>query len=237
MLRKNYFLFLLIFIVNITTYSLKFYPLNYDKRIDKEGAYGEFTLTNTSKEPIRYKIDSKTTGKSTDISRLVTIYPKVITIEPFSEKSFKVFVDETNILKNGEYSFILGIKPLKMPQLEEIKGMKTNSNLSIKQALNLEMFAYVGDLEKPFEIITSKFYKENRKDKYKARIKNSTGRGYELAVGFVDSKNMLMSQITPLGRLFNNNQADINVEIPKNAKKIVFYDYNNFKVLKQVIEI
>ncbi|WP_047384212.1 hypothetical protein, partial [Cetobacterium sp. ZWU0022] len=94
-------LFAFIFIINVVpSYALKFYPLNYDKRIDLDGGYGEFTLVNTSKEPIRYKLEATNTKKITDISKLVTIYPKVLTIEPLEEKSFKVYVKEDSKLKD-----------------------------------------------------------------------------------------------------------------------------------------
>lgn len=231
-------LFAFIFVINVVpSYALKFYPLNYDKRIDLDGGYGEFTLVNTSKEPIRYKLEATNTKKITDISKLVTIYPKVLTIEPLEEKSFKVYVKEDSKLKDGEYSFNLEIKPLKSPNLKELKRGTTSQSFEIKQALKLEMFAHVGDLTKPFELSKEKFYEKDGKKKFRSNVKNSTGRGYELAVGFTDSNNVLLPVLYPVGRLFNGNETVIDVEIPQHAKNIIFYDYNNIKVLKQTIKI
>ncbi|MBC2857006.1 hypothetical protein H3N56_11235 [Cetobacterium sp. 2A] len=240
-MQKKYilpFFFTFMFFLNvIPSYALKFYPLNYDKRIDDNGGYGEFTLVNTSKEPIRYKIEAKKTGKTTDISDLVTIYPKILTVEPLEEKSFKVYVNSDSSLVDGEYSFLLGVKPLKSPSLKENKIGKTSSTFEIKQALELEIFAYVGDLNKKFELSNQKFYEKDGLRKFKSNVKNSTGRGYELAVGFTDSNNVLLPVLYPVGRLFNGNETVIDVEIPQHAKNIIFYDYNNNKVLNQNVKI
>lgn len=230
--------FTFIFIVNvIPSYALKFYPLNYDKRIDKGDGYGEFTIVNTSKEPMRWKIGVTNTDKSNDISRLVTIYPKILTIEPLEEKSFKVYVKEDSKLKNGEYSFNLNINPLKSPNIQKLKLGKTNQTFEIKQALELEMFAYVGDLNKSFELSKQEFYELNGKKKFRSQIKNNNKRGYELAVGFTDKNNVLLPILYPIGRLFDGVQTKIDVEIPEQAKNIVFYDYNNMNTLNQFIKI
>ena len=231
-------LFTFMFVVNVVpSYALKFYPLGYDKRIDKGDGYGEFTIVNTSKEPMRWKINVSNTGEDTDISRLVTIYPKVLTIEPLSEKSFKVYVKEDSSLKEGEYSFNLNVNPLKSPNVQKLKSGKTNQTFEMKQALELEMFAYVGDLNKPFELSKQEFYEVNGKKKFRSHVKNNNKRGYELAVGFTDKNNVLLPDLYPISRLFDGVEIKIDVEIPNHAKNIIFYDYNNIKVLDQVIKI
>lgn len=231
-------IFTFMFALNvIPSYALKFHPLNYDKRIDLDGGYGEFTITNTSKDPMRWKISALNTKKVTDISRLVTIYPNILTVEPLSEKSFKVYVKEDSSLKEGEYSFLLDITPLKTPNPQKLKKGSTNQSLEVKQGLCLEVFAYVGDLNKPFELSKQEFYELNGKRKFKTYIKNNNKRGYELAVGFTDKNNVLLPTLHPIGRLFDGVKTKIDVEIPEHAKNIVFYDYSNFKVLNQSIKI
>lgn len=228
---------LVVFIMNVTMgYALKFSPLNYDKEITKNGAYGEFTLTNTGKEPIRYRIDVKSTGKATDVSKLASVYPKILSIDPLSAKSFKVYVDENSDLTEGEYSFLLGITPLKVPQIGDT-GDKTNSAITIRKALEIELFTHMGLTKKSLDLSEESFYMEDGKKFYSGRVKNDTKRGYELAIGFTDRNNVLMPTLQPIGRLFHGNETIVNVEIPRNAVNIVFYDYNNHKVLKQAIKI
>lgn len=235
---KKYFgkilLILSLFIMSLPSYALKLRPIGFDKSLDT-GGFEEYTLTNTSKDMVRYKIEIKDTGKSTDISKYVTVYPKVLTVEPLTEAKFKVYVEETEMPK-GEYSFILGIKPIKMPKLNETKIGKVNSTISMRTALEVEVFAYAGDMEEKFEILSSNFYKKDGEKYFEGKIKNNTGRGYELATAFVDRKGTILD-LEPEGRLFNESTANIQVKIPKNTKYIMFYDYNNEKLLEQKIKI
>lgn len=240
MFKKNYFLLAVIFITNvITSYSLMIYPLNYDKRIDNQngGAYGEFIIKNPTNQPSRYKINAKSTGKETNISNLVTIYPKVLTVPAQSEEIIKVYVDDSKELKEGEYSFIMGIDPLKLPLFKEVKIGTTSTSISMKMGLDLEVFAYKGDLNKKFEILNEKFYEKNGKKYFSAEVKNSNKRAYELALGLRDSKEQLFPILQPIGRLFKDSISKVELEIPNNAKDIIFYDYNNNKILDQIIKI
>ena len=231
---SKFLLVLSIFIISLPAYALKLRPIGFDKSIDT-GGFEEYTLTNTSKDIVRYKIEIKDTGKPTDISKHITVYPKVLTIEPLSEAKFKVYVEEME-MPAGEYSFILGIKPIKMPKLEENKYGKVSSAITMRTALEVEVFAYAGEVKEKFEIINSHFYKKDGERYFEGKIKNNTGRGYELATAFTDSKDMIL-ELEPEGRLFNGSTAKIQVKIPKNTKNIMFYDYNNNKLLEQKIKV
>lgn len=225
----------LILIISIPSYSLKLRPIGFDKRIDNGEGYQEFTVTNTTNEIMRYKVVIKDTGKEKDISDLISVYPKVFTVEPQSEKIFKVYVEEKE-LPEGEYNFILGIHPVKMPNLKEVGEGRTAGTVAMKMAMEVEMMGYSGDLKEEFNILNSKFYEKNGDTYYKAEIENKIGRGYELAIGFTDKMNNLM-EVEPLGRLFHGNKTIIDVKIPKMARYLVFYDYNNYKVVCQKIKI
>lgn len=235
---KKYFgkilLILSIFIMSLPAYALKLRPIGFDKSLDT-GGFQEYTLTNTSKEIVRYKIEVKNTGKPTDISNYVTVYPKVLTVEPLTEATFKVYVEETEMLK-GEYSFILGVKPIKMPKLDETKKGKVDSAISMRTALEVEVFAYAGDMEEKFEVLSSNFYKKDGEKYFEGKIKNNTGRGFELATAFVDRRETILD-LEPEGRLFDGSSTKIQVKVPKNTKYIMFYDYNNNKLLEQKIKV
>ena len=233
-MKKNFLKFIFLIILSLPSYSFKFSPLGFDKNLN-EGGIQEFRIENTSKEIIRYKIEAKNTGKPTDISHLVTIYPKVITVEPLSEATFKVYVDETDY-PTGEYSFMLGIKPIKMPKIEKAKSGKTKPSLAMKTALDIEVFAYAGDIKNEFEIKDSQFYSRNGEKYWRAKIINNTGRGYELATGFMDKNDMIID-LQNKGRLFNGNEVSVDIKIPKGAKNIIFWDHNNIKTVCQKIKI
>lgn len=219
----------LMFLMGISSYSMLLHPIGYDKILDDEGlAYGEFYLKNTSKDIGRFKIEIKSTGKDNDISKHMSVYPNLLKIDGLSEETFKVYVEDDGTINNGENSFILSIRSISVPSIEDVKE-KTKQNMSFQVAMNVEMSAYKGKFDKPLTIISSNFESINQKKYWKSLISNSTGRGIELGIGFLDKANTLIDVRTK-GRLFNGSSTIIKEEIPKGAKYIVFYDYNNYKI-------
>jgi hypothetical protein len=230
---------LLMLSMSISSYSILLRPIGYDKIIDKdEGvAYGEFYLKNTSKEMARYKIEIESTGKDNDVSKHMTVYPNLIAVEPLSEKPFKVYIeDDYGDIKEGENSFILSIRTVNAPDIEDLKG-KTKQTMSFQLGMKVEMFAYKGSYDKPLTVENSKFREVEGKKYWNSTVKNETGRGYELGIGFVDKANTLIDVKTK-GRLFNGSKTEIEQEIPDGTDCIIFYDFNNYKVIgKQRIKV
>ena len=228
MLRK---IALLLFIVKIAAFGFEFGPLGFDKRIDTGEGYGEFTYTNSSDEVIRYKINIFSTGKENDISNYVSVYPKILTIKPQSVGKVKVFIEAPPILKNGIYSFMMGSENVSVPFLQKNQKGRIAPAVSLKTSIGLEMQAYVGEIKENFEIFNEKIIAKKNEDGklksyYTAKLKNRTGRGYEIGIGFVDSVNSLIN-VESKGRINNNGEMDIDIQIPELAKELVFYDYNN----------
>lgn len=232
---RSLLVILTLFIISSLSYSMKLRPIGFDKRIDDGNGFQEFTVTNTSNKLMRYKVTVNSTGKKNDVSNLISVYPKVFTVEPLSEKNFKVYVEETQLPK-GEYNFILGVQPIKVPDIEETAKGKINSSVSMQMAMKVEMMAYSGDIIEKFDMIKDKFYTKDGKKFYSAHIKNSMGRGVELAIGYTDKVNNIID-LKPLGRLFNGNETIFNIELPKEAKHIIFYDYNNYRPIGQTIKV
>lgn len=227
---------LLFMILSFKIFSFTFYPLNFDKRLDSDNAYQEFFIKNDSKSTLKYQLTPMSTGKDRDISQYVKIYPKVITIDPLSVGSFKVFVEDNEKIPYGQSSFLLGIKTLKVPQLQQVGEKENNSSVDFKLALNLEMFAYKGEVGQEFQILESEFYKKEDGKYWKGKIRNENGRGYEIAVGFIDRTEAIFG-LENLGRLFHGSNAEIDVKIPEGAKYIVFWDHNNTTLVGQKIKI
>ena len=234
---KKLLISILLLATSIPAYCFRFSPLNFDKKIDSDDSYQEFVIKNDSKQNIKYQVRIFSTGKDNDVSKFVKIYPKVMSIDALGEGKFKVFLEDDESIKPGEHSFMLGIKTLKMPKINPLDPKVADPALEFKIGVNLEMFAYKGDVKEEFILTNSKFYKDKEgKKHWQGTIKNDTGRGYELAIGFKDRMEAVFG-LESKGRLFNGKSTDLNVEIPKGAKKIIFWDWNNNSVVCQEIEI
>ncbi|WP_349764272.1 hypothetical protein [Fusobacterium sp. SYSU M8D902] len=215
--------------ITFSSYGMLLHPIGYDKVLDEDGtAYSEFYLKNTSKDMQRYKIEIKSTGKENDISKHMSVYPNLLKVDGLTEETFKVYVEDDGTIHNGENNFILSIRSVSVPSVEDVKD-KTKQNMTFQVGMNVEMSAYKGKFDKPLTIVNSNFENINQKKYWKSEISNSTGRGIELGIGFLDKANTLIDVRTK-GRLFNGSSTIIKEEIPKGAKYIVFYDYNNYKI-------
>lgn len=236
-MKKLINLGLLFVIFSINSFSFGFKPLNFDKRIDSNNSYQEFFIRNDSNKLLKYQIIPYSTEKENDISKYVKVYPRVLNVNPMSTGSFKVFVEDRKKITDGEKSFMLEVKSLKVPNLNQLKQHETNSSVDFKVSLNLEMYAYKGDVGEEFTLEEQSFYKaEDGKKHWKALIKNDTGRGYEIGVAFLDRANSIFG-LENLGRLFNHSTAKVDIEIPKEAKYLVFWDNNNQNMVGQRLEI
>lgn len=234
---KKYLRCIVLFLVSINLYGFTFSPLNFDKRVDGDGAFQEFFIRNDSKKTMKYQINVLSNSKKNDISQYVKIYPKVITVEPFTNGSFKVFAEDDVDIPQGELGFMLEIKSLKVPELQNVGEKENNSSVEFKINLNLEMFAYKGEVGNEFIITDDEFYKTKEGERrWKATIKNENGRGYELAVGFLDRMEYVYG-LENISRLFNGNATKVDVKIPKEAKYIIFWDHNNMTTVGQKIKI
>ncbi len=229
------------FILILRVFAFEFGPMGFDKRIDTGEGYGEFAYTNSSNEVIRYKVKIFSTGRENDISKYVSVYPKILTIKPQSIGRIKVYVEAPPTLKKGLYRFMVGSESVSVPYLQKSEKGKIAPSVSLKTSVALEMEAYVGEVKEEFNITNEKIKeiidKEGKKKKmYTSKLLNDTERGYEIGVGFFDGNNSLIS-VNPMGRIKNGGELLIEEEIPPLAKKVVFYDYNNQVFVGQKIDL
>ncbi|MGX6592627.1 hypothetical protein [Cetobacterium ceti] len=238
---RLHILSVLFIFLSFISYGFDFGPMGFDKRIDDGSGYGEFSLRNHENHPIRYKISILDSGKKNNISKYASVYPKILTIPAQGEKFFKVYVDPKENIKPGEYSFIIGMKSVGIPFLGKGEIKNSKPEVTMQAGVNVEMSCYAGNIKNYFDIKNPQFYKKiekngMKKKYFKGKILNNTGRGYEIGVGFYDANNTLM-EVKAKGRLSNKSSMDVNILIPNQAKKIVFYDYNNQIVVGQQITI
>lgn len=221
---------------SIVSYCFELSPYGFDKRIDTGEGYQEFNFYNSTTSINRYKIEVFSNGKKNDISKYVTVYPKVVTVKPLGKTTVKVYVQAPKSLPNGEYGFMFGARSVPIPYLNKAEKGRVAPEISMKTAVNLEMMAYVGEVGNIFNMSNQKIVKNNGKRYYTATLTNKNGRGYELGVGFADSADSII-KVHAIGRVNNSGSTKINEEIPANSKYVIFYDYNNRKVVCQKIEL
>ena len=219
-------LFLLTMCLFTSSFAFQIGPTVFDKRIDGEGAYQEFEITNDTFDKQRYKIDISGV-ENKEFKNWVEIYPKVLTIEPKSSKKFKVLIKAPNNTPNGEYKFVVSPTAIKVPILN--KNKENNKNQITLQgemtlAIALEMRAYVGDLGDIKNDIQIKNIKKDG-DTLRFEVKNNLDRSFLGYYEIIDSyKNSLLTG--EIGRIEKNEVKNVKTEKfeIKKAKEIVIYD-------------
>lgn len=219
-------LFLLTVCLFTSSFAFQIGPTVFDKRIDGEGAYQEFEITNDTFDKQRYKIDISGV-ENKEFKNWVEIYPKVLTIEPKSSKKFKVLIKAPNNTPNGEYKFVVSPNAIKVPILN--KNKENNKNQITLQgemtlAIALEMRAYVGDLGDIKNDIQIKNIKKDG-DTLRFEVKNNLDRSFLGYYEIIDSyKNSLLTG--EIGRIEKNEVKNVKTEKfeIKKAKEIVIYD-------------
>lgn len=212
------------FFIN-SAYAFEFSPIGFDKRIDNGEGYAEFYLDNSTKEVQRYKIEVISTGKKNDISKYISIYPNIISVQPKDRGILKVYAEAPKDLKEGIYRFMLSIESIAVPSLKKDRK-DINGAISMRVNINLEMEAYVGEIKDNIKVIDKKIVKKDKNSYFIGEFINESIRGYEIGVGFVDSNNSLI-EVHSQGRISKNGKMKVELKIPSRSKKIVFYDYNN----------
>lgn len=138
--------FLLFFIISINIFSYtSVSPLYFDERIDGDGGYKEYTLSNATRKIVGYKIYFEKKSEKNDMSEWVDYYPKKLTLNPGESKKIKVLITSPKGAKSGEYITNFCIKEIETPS-------KKNGNIELLTNLKIELAGYVGDLSTKLDI-------------------------------------------------------------------------------------
>lgn len=142
-MKLTFFLFFAIF--NLSFSYVNIHPTFFDKRIDMNGSYQEFTLFNQSNDTVLYRIyvepHSKVSNK--DMSSWINFYPRSLTLKPGESGKIQVDIASKKKIEAGEYSAILGIREL--PVYEKVIS-ENGAGLSILTDLKLVLNGYAGDI-------------------------------------------------------------------------------------------
>lgn len=132
--------FLLFFVISINLFAYtSVSPLYFDERIDGEGGYKEYTLSNATRKIVGYKIYFEKKNEKNDMTKWVDYYPKKLTLNPGESKKVKILITSPKDAKNGEYITNFCIKEIETPSE---KGGRINLLTNLK----IELAGYVGNI-------------------------------------------------------------------------------------------
>lgn len=241
MFEKIYVLIIMTFL-NISSFAyINIYPLTFNQRIDGMGAVKDYVLTNNTTKPLKYQIELENSKEKLDMTQWSEIYPKAVMLKPGEKKEIKIYIRSPRETKVGEYSTILNIKELEVPnEINRGKKVKVFTSLKVK------LYGYVGKLDSSIslkELYISKG--ESKKDFIMmGKVKNESLRRIEIEVVLKDSskkKEYFISEI----KLKKNEEIELSnlellldkIEITdkeyKKIDRVCFYEKETGKLLKE----
>lgn len=241
---KKLKVFFMFFLINMLGYAFKLDGIDFNQRMDgKDGGYRELQLINNTNERQRYKINILQ-GSKNDGSKFITVYPKVVTVEPQSKSPIKVFAKAPSNIEKGLYDFQLEFRPVGIPTLAKAKeGVITGvSNVNIAPVV--EMYGYVGEVsfQDVLRFENIKFLKESNGKgmKIEGNISNDSYAVIEFGVLAYGKDDYLLGgrYVDTIGNI-QNKKVSVVIEGIKNSKdveKLVLYRSINggIEILKTI---
>lgn len=215
-------------------------PTTLDKNIGA-GAYEEFTLSNNTSIPMRYKIQAvamnSKTGEVKNMDEWAEIYPKVVDVKPADTKTFKVYVKAPKGIAEGDYGMFLNIKQVSAPKLKGEMEDGIGAGMMVMTNLNMGVYGYIGDAVPKLEYAVPELEKKQDGTYLKMDIKNMSNRLVRVKVEAGVGKN----RFYPIGemRVLRNQTIMIDHKIQRlpedmQIKEIVITDVENKKILKKI---
>ncbi|MGL6114497.1 MAG: hypothetical protein ACRC1R_05605 [Cetobacterium sp.] len=230
MLKNILIGFLCIF--NLTFSYINIHPTSFDKRIDFQGSFQEYTLENNSSNPLMYRIYlEEHRDKKLSMKDYIDYYPKSLTLKPGESGTIKVHISSNCQIPKGEYFAILGIRELPV----FLEKSQDKSNIKILTDLKLSLMGYGGDIYSDLKFKNLKLINKNQKIILGGSIENiGEKRGkYEIYLNdhFLGNLRILSKETLNLENLdFSSNEKILS------KNKIKFLDYET-KELKYEINL
>lgn len=233
------------FLKFLSSYSFKLQNISFNQRMDTpEGGYREFYIKNDYLSKQRYKVNVLA-SKEKDGSKFVEVYPKVITIDPQSKGTIKVFAKAPQTEDKGEYRFQLQFQPINIPTLSKNKDGKITGTSNINIAPVIEVKSYIGEIDFKealrFENIN---VLKNSKEKgiiVTGNLSNDSYAGIDFGAEAYGSNEFLYgsSYVGDLAGNLKNRKIQLSfpmIKDIKDLKKIIFYrtPSNIREVLKEI---
>lgn len=175
---KKIILFFLICYMNAFCY-INIYPLSFDQRIDGMGAIEDYTLINNTDKTLKYLVGIEKDKDKFDMTQWCEIYPKAVVLKSGEKKNIKLYIHSPVGSNVGEYSTILNVKELEVPN-----GKNFQSKLKVFTNLKLKIYGYVGDLESSIITENLEVFKGQSKEELKVygKLKNKSLRRVKLDI-------------------------------------------------------
>lgn len=175
---KKFILFFLVCSINSFSY-INIYPLSFDQRIDGMGAIEDYTLINNTDKTLKYLVGVEKDKDKFDMTQWCEIYPKAVVLKSGEKKEIKVYIHSPVESDIGEYSTILNIKELEVPN-----GKNIQNKLKVFTNLKLKIYGYVGDLKSSIIVENLNVFKGESKDELKlyGKLKNKSLRRIKLDI-------------------------------------------------------
>lgn len=198
--------FLLFFIIQINIFSYtSISPLYFDERIDGEGGYKEYILSNATRKIVGYKIYFEKKSDKNDMSEWIDFYPKKLILNPGESKKVKILIASPKGVKPGEYITNFCIKEVDTPS-------KKSGNIEIFTNLKVELAGYVGNLQTKIDIENLKILNDN----LGLDLRNTGEKREWIEVYLYDGKERHFLESV---RLFKNEHKHLEKNIKKYLKK------------------
>lgn len=235
------FLTILYILMSVGTFAyINISPTTLDKNIGL-GAYEEFTLSNNTTIPMRYKIEAiAMDSKNKEIKNMdewAEIYPKVINVKPAESQKFKVYIKSPKGVTAGDYGMFLNIRQVSAPKLQGEMADGVGAGMMVMTNLNMGIYGYVGDKNPKVETNTPVIEKKEDGSYIKMDIANKTNRLVRVKVEAGVGKNIFY----PVGemRILTNQIVMVDNKIqrlPEDAqvKEIVITDTETKKIIKKI---
>ncbi|WP_410207561.1 hypothetical protein [Fusobacterium sp.] len=230
---------------SVASYAFRLDNIVFNERMDGDnGGYRESYLVNEGLNKVRYKI-SVLPSEKRDGSKYVEVFPKVITVDPQSVGTVKIYAKAPGNIEKGEYNFKLQFKPVAIPVVAEKKDGKLSGNSNMAISPVIEMKGYVGEVDFS-KVIRFEDIKVGKNPKGKGitvsgKLSNDSFAGIEFGAEAYGSNEFFFGSayVDDLGANIQNKSITLlfkNIKKPGELKKIVFYrtPSNNRKVVKEI---
>ncbi len=222
---------ILYFLVFLQAYSFRIDDINFDQQIDNSESYKEYKVFNDGMSRVRYKIMIRSPKESVDIGKILTVYPKILTIDPKSNASFKIFGNSKGRLEDKEYMFNLELMPVVVPTLQKNGENRTiRGSSGVMLTPSITMSGYGGNLNLAEKIVLKNIELKEKNGKLFGRlvVKNESYSGIELAVKFYN-KDKTKLDTGLIGRVNKGEEKEIEIFIENfkkrdEIKSIIFYN-------------
>ncbi|MGL5277735.1 MAG: hypothetical protein ACRC8M_01460 [Cetobacterium sp.] len=231
-------------LLSLNSYSFELQNIYFNQRMDgADGGYREFYIKNKYLTKQRYKINILP-GSLKDASKFIEIYPKVITIEPQSKGTIKVFAKTPKDVKKQEYDFKLQFQPVNIPTLAKRKEGIISGTSNISIAPIIELNGYVGDINfnEALKFENIQVMKDSHKGIIvKGNLSNNSYASLDFGAEAYGTNEFLYgsSYIGNIPANTKNKEIELKfpmIKNPKDLKEIIFYrtPSNTREVVKRI---